>query len=164
MKHGSLNALSLLVLGLFLPNAPFRGHAAQTPPPNIILMMADDMGMGDTSAYQDFSGNDDSVQVHTPNMDRLARMGVRFTLANTPSSRCTTTRYSLLTGRYSWRSRMKHWVLFGAQGDPMIERDRPTIATMLHEAGYGTAIVGKWHMGLRFSSIRWKACGGMEGC
>jgi arylsulfatase A-like enzyme len=150
MKHGSLNALSLLVLGLFWPNAPFRGHAAQTPPPNIILMMADDMGMGDTSAYQDFTGNDDSVQVHTPNMDRLARMGVRFTDAHTPSSRCTTTRYSLLTGRYSWRSRMKHWVLFGAQGDPMIERDRPTIATMLHEAGYGTAIVGKWHVGLRF--------------
>lgn len=124
--------------------------AAQNPPPNIILMMADDMGLGDSSAYQDFSGNDDSVQVHTPNMDRLARMGVRFTDAHTPSSRCTTTRYSLLTGRYSWRSRMKHWVLFGAQGDPMIEPDRPTIASMLRDAGYGTAIVGKWHVGLRF--------------
>jgi len=124
--------------------------AAQTPPPNIILMMADDMGMGDTSAYQDFTGNDDTVQVHTPNMDRLARLGVRFTDAHTPSSRCTTTRYSLLTGRYAWRSRMKHWVLFGAQGDPMIEPDRPTIASMLRGAGYGTAIVGKWHVGLRF--------------
>lgn len=124
------------------------GVAGQCP--NVILMMADDMGLGDTSAYQDFTGNSDQVQVHTPQMDRLARMGVRFTDAHTPSSRCTPTRYALLTGRYPWRNRLKHWVLFGAQGDPMIEADRPTIATMLREAGYSTAMVGKWHVGLRY--------------
>lgn len=118
--------------------------------PNIILMMADDMGMGDTSAYQDFTGNGDDVQVHTPQMERLARMGVRMTDAHTPSSRCSPTRYGLLTGRYPWRNRLKHWVLFGAQGDPMIEADRPTIATMLRGAGYSTAMVGKWHVGLRY--------------
>ena len=67
--------------------------------PNVILMMADDMGMGDTSAYQDITGNSDDAQLHTPQMDRLARMGVRFTDAHTPSSRCTPTRYGLLTGR-----------------------------------------------------------------
>lgn len=118
--------------------------------PNIVFMMADDMGMGDTSAYQDFTGNRDDLQIRTPNMDRLAAMGVRFTDAHTSSSRCTPTRYGLLTGRYPWRSRMKHWVLYGSQGDPLIEADRPTLATMLRDAGYSTAMFGKWHVGLRY--------------
>lgn len=147
-KHHAILVLTLLTFVMIYRVHPVM--AAQHPAPNIILMMADDMGVGDTSAYQDFTRNDDSVQVRTPNMDRLARMGVRFTDAHTPSSRCTTTRYSLLTGRYSWRSRMKHWVLFGAQGDPLIEPDRPTIGSMLRDTGYSTAIVGKWHVGLRF--------------
>ena len=69
--------------------------------PNVIFMMADDMGMGDSSAFQDFTGNSDEDQVHTPAMDRLARMGVRFTDAHTPSSRCSPTRYGLLTGPVS---------------------------------------------------------------
>jgi len=119
-------------------------------PPNIVLMMADDMGMGDTSAYQDFTGNTDADQVATPNMQRLARMGVRFTDAHTPSSRCSTTRYSLLTGRYAWRSRLKHFVLFGVQGDPLIEADRPTLGTLLQDHGYRTGLFGKWHVGLRY--------------
>ena len=118
--------------------------------PNIVLMMADDMGMGDTSAYQDFTGNPAGLQLHTPHMERLARMGVRFTDAHTPSSRCSPTRYGLLTGRYAWRNRLKHWVLFGAQGDPMIEQGRPTIASLLRGNGYVTAMYGKWHVGLRY--------------
>jgi len=118
--------------------------------PNVILMMADDMGMGDTSAYQDFTQNSDQAQIHTPQMDRLARMGVRFTDAHTPSSRCTPTRYGLLTGRYPWRNRLKYWVLFGVQGDPMIEADRPTLATLFRSQGYATGMVGKWHLGLRY--------------
>jgi len=130
--------------------------------PNIILMMADDMGMGDTSAYQDFTGNSDQVQVHTPHMDRLARMGVRFTDAHTPSSRCTPTRYALLTGRYPWRNRLKHWVLFGSQGDPMIEPDRPTLASMLRDQGYYTAMVGKWHVGLRYRRPDGSPAGGWD--
>jgi len=119
-------------------------------PPNIVLMMADDMGMGDSSAYQDFTGNADAVQLHTPAMERLAAMGMRFTDAHTPASRCTPTRYGLLTGRYPWRSRMKWWVLFGSQGDPLIEADRPTLASLLKAAGYRTAMFGKWHVGLRY--------------
>lgn len=119
--------------------------------PNVILMMADDMGMGDTSAYQDFTGNPDDVQLATPNMERLANMGVRFTDAHTPSSRCSPTRYGLLTGRYPWRNRLKHWVLFGSQGDPMIEPGRPTLATLFRDNGYATAMVGKWHVGLRYT-------------
>ncbi|MDF1658628.1 MAG: arylsulfatase [Verrucomicrobiales bacterium] len=118
--------------------------------PNVIFMMADDMGMGDSSAYQDFTGNADEVQIATPSMERLAAMGVRFTDAHTTSSRCSPSRYGLLTGRYPWRNRLKHWVLFGSQGDPMIERDRLTLATMFKEAGYGTAMAGKWHVGLRY--------------
>jgi arylsulfatase A-like enzyme len=113
-------------------------------------MMADDMGMGDTSAYQDFTGNADDVQVHTPQMERLAQLGMRFSDAHTPSSRCSPTRYGLLTGRYPWRNRLKYWVLFGSQGDPMIEADRPTIASMVKEHGYKTAMFGKWHVGLRY--------------
>ncbi|MCS7465973.1 arylsulfatase [Stieleria sp. ICT_E10.1] len=145
--------LFVLVVGLSL-HQPLRpvGLLADdaTRRPNIVLMMADDMGMGDTSAYQDFTGNGDAVQVHTPQMERLARMGVRMTDAHTPSSRCSPTRYGLLTGRYPWRNRLKYWVLFGAQGDPMIEADRPTIASMLRDQGYSTGLVGKWHVGLRY--------------
>lgn len=130
--------------------------------PNIILMMADDMGMGDTSAYQDFTGNTDKDQLHTPQMERLARMGIRFTDAHTPSSRCSPTRYGLLTGRYPWRNRLKHWVLFGSQGDPMIEADRPTLASLLKDHGYRTAMFGKWHVGLRFSRTDGSPAAGWE--
>ena len=83
-------------------------------------------------------------------MKRLARMGVRFSDAHTPASRLHSYPLLLLTGRYSWRNRMKHWVLFGAQGDPMIESDRPTIGTLFQKRGYQTGIVGKWHVGLRY--------------
>lgn len=137
-------ALSYFQGPLFAEDTPLRTR------PNVILMMADDMGMGDTSAFQDFTGNADDVQLHTPNMERLARMGVRFTDAHTPASRCTPTRYGLLTGRYPWRSRLKWWVLFGSQGDPLIEPGRPTLATLFRDHGYGTAMVGKWHVGLRY--------------
>ena len=148
--------MRILLLALFLTSAT---HAAQ---PNIILFMADDMGMGDSSAYQDFTGNADADQIHTPNMERLARMGMRFTDAHTPASRCTTTRYGLLTGRYAFRNRMKYWVLFGNQGDPMIERDRPTIATLLKDQGYRTAMFGKWHVGLRYRNSKGKPAAAWE--
>jgi arylsulfatase A len=79
-----------------------RGGAAE--PPNIVIVLADDMGMGDTSVYQDWSGNPAAEQLHTPALERLARMGVRCTDAHAPHSRCTTSRYALLTGRYCWRT------------------------------------------------------------
>jgi arylsulfatase A len=146
-----LLALSLALWLVGCSKVPSEAPAAGEPVrPNIILMMADDMGMGDTSAYQDFTGNADTVQVKTPQMERLAELGMRFTDAHTPSSRCSPTRYGLLTGRYPWRNRLKFWVLFGSQGDPMIEADRPTIASMLKENGYQTAMFGKWHVGLRY--------------
>jgi len=130
--------------------------------PNVVLFMADDMGMGDSSAYQFFTKNSDAQQVHTPAMQKLANMGMLFTDAHTPSSRCTPTRYGLLTGRYPWRGRMKHWVLFGVQGDPLIEEDRPTLATLFRSCGYATAMVGKWHLGLRYTRQDGRPAAGWE--
>ena len=133
----------LLTLFLLTSNGIEVFAAEPQPRPNVIIVMADDMGLGDTSAYQDFTGNTNAQQHHTPAMERLARTGIRFTDAHTPGSRCTPTRYSLLTGRYPWRSRLKWWVLFGAQGDPLIEPDRITLPASLQSAGYRTGIVGK---------------------
>ena len=129
-----------------------RSGIAQDPiqSPNIVIMMADDMGLGDTSAYQDWTGNPNDVQVKTPAMERLANRGIRFTDAHAPSSRCTATRQALLTGRYTWRTRLKYSVIWGPQGDPLIEPGRPTLATLLQEAGYRTGMSGKWHCGLTY--------------
>lgn len=137
-----LRPVLLLLLALSLASA--------APPPNIVLFFVDDMGMGDTSVYRDWTRNKASKQVHTPQMERLANRGIRFTDAHSPHSRCSTSRYALLTGRYCWRSSLKHWVLFGVQCDPLIERDRPTLATLLNGAGYRTGMVGKWHLGLSY--------------
>lgn len=154
--------LPVNILVMFFAVATGFLVAQDSTRPNIILMMADDMGMGDTSAFQDFTGNSDIEQVHTPAMERLARMGVKFVDAHTPSSRCSPTRYGLLTGRYPWRNRLKHWVLFGAQGDPMIEADRPTIASFLRDHGYRTGMVGKWHVGLRYRQSDGRPAAGFQ--
>ena len=119
--------------------------------PNIIIFLVDDMGTGDTSAYQDWTGNRDDEQLHTPSLERLARLGVRFTDAHTPSTVCTPTRYALLTGRYCWRTQLKHKVAFGPHYPPLIEKERPTLATILKNAGYRTGISGKWHVGLTYT-------------
>ena len=111
--------------------------------PNIVFILADDMGYGDVQALNPNS------KIPTPNLNKLASEGMRFTDAHSPSAVCTPTRYALLTGRYSWRSRLKSGVLNG-YSVPLIERDRPTVASHLKGAGYHTAIIGKWHLGLGF--------------
>ena len=113
--------------------------------PNIIFIMADDMGFGDVGCYNP------ETKIPTPNMDRLASEGIRFTDAHSPSAVCTPSRYGVLTGRYCWRSRLKYSVLFGYE-PPLIERDRLTVQGMLKDVGYHTACIGKWHLGLRFSA------------
>ena len=110
-------------------------------PPNIVFILADDMGYGDVHALNPKS------RIPTPHLDRLAASGMTFTDAHTPSAVCTPTRYGLLTGRYCWRSRLKRGVLNG-YGAPLIEQDRQTVAGFLKQTGYHTGIVGKWHLGL----------------
>lgn len=109
--------------------------------PNVVLVLADDLGIGDLGCYNPAS------KIPTPNADQLAAQGVRFTDAHSPSAVCSPTRYGLLTGRYAWRTRLKSWVLDG-DSRSLIEPGRGTIASMLRDAGYHTAVVGKWHLGL----------------
>jgi hypothetical protein len=109
--------------------------------PNIVMILADDMGMGDVGAYNAAS------KAPTPSLDSLAASGMRFTDAHSPSAVCTPTRYGLLTGRYSWRTSMKSGVLKG-YSPLLIDTSRSTIASMLREKGYATAVIGKWHLGL----------------
>jgi arylsulfatase A len=115
--------------------------AAAPPRPNIVIILADDLGWGSVGCY----GAPPRI-LKTPNIDRLAREGIRFTDANTPSSLCTPTRYGLMTGRYCWRTSLKSGVL--GPFDPLhIETMRPTIASLLKQAGYATGAIGKWHLG-----------------
>lgn len=109
--------------------------------PNIVVILADDLGIGDLGCYNPAS------KIPTPAMDRLAAAGMRFTDMHTPSSVCTPTRYALLTGRYAWRSSLKKGVLWGFS-PALIEPNRPTIASLLKALGYRTAGFGKWHLGL----------------
>jgi arylsulfatase A-like enzyme len=113
--------------------------------PNIILFLCDDLGYGDISCLN--SGG----KIRTPHVDRLAREGIVFTDAHSSSSVCTPTRYSLLTGRYNWRSRLKSGVL-GGISPALIEPETKTIAHVLKEQGYTTACLGKWHLGLNWQS------------
>ncbi len=109
--------------------------------PNIVLIMADDMGYGDVRAL-----NTDST-IPTPHLDKLAAQGMTFTDAHSPSGVCTPTRYGLLTGRYCWRTSLRRGVL-GGYSAPLIQKERATIASMLRGQGYATAAVGKWHLGM----------------
>lgn len=115
--------------------------AAEAPPPNIVVILADDLGYGDLGCYNPES------KIPTPHLDRLAREGLRFTDAHSPSAVCTPTRYGLLTGRYPWRTRLKSGVI-GPWGEPLIEKDRLTLPAMLRNRGYSTAAIGKWHLGM----------------
>ena len=114
--------------------------------PNIVFILADDMGYGDVQALNPRS------KIPTPNLDRLAGEGMTFSDAHTPSAVCTPTRYGLLTGRYAWRTRLKRGVLNG-YGAPLIEEDRPTVASLLRQRGYHTGMVGKWHLGLGYAKM-----------
>lgn len=118
------------------------GAAAVSSRPNILYILADDLGRGDLGCYNPES------HIPTPNMDRIAREGMRFTDMHSPSSVCTPTRYGILTGRYCWRSRLKQGVLNG-ESPALLEPGRLTVPAMLKRQGYRTAGIGKWHLGLR---------------
>ena len=109
--------------------------------PNIVFILADDMGLGDVS------GINPNAKVKTPNLDSLMTEGMTFMNAHTSSSVCTPSRYGVMTGRYAWRSKLKARVLTG-YSPSMIPKDRSTVASMLKEKGYNTALIGKWHLGM----------------
>lgn len=114
--------------------------------PNVILILADDMGYGDAGCYNSES------KIATPNIDKLASQGIMFTDAHTPSSVCTPTRYGLLTGRYCWRTRVKSGVILGYDETPLIEHDRETLGSLMKKSGYNTACIGKWHVGMNWET------------
>lgn len=109
--------------------------------PNLVYILADDMGYGDVSCLNP------QGKIKTTNLDRLAAQGMRCTDAHSSSAVCTPSRYSVLTGRYNWRSVLKHGVT-GGYSQPILEDGRLTVASMLKALGYRTACVGKWHLGL----------------
>ncbi|WP_083923256.1 sulfatase family protein [Echinicola pacifica] len=121
-----------------------KEEAAKPSPPNIIYILADDMGLGDIQAYFP------EGKIKTPHLDQLAAKGMRFTDAHTSSAVCTPTRYGILTGRYNWRTTLKDGVLWG-DSKALIDKDRTTVASLLQRNGYHTAFIGKWHLGWDWS-------------
>jgi len=113
--------------------------------PNVVFILADDMGYGDVSALNKNAG------FVTPNLDQMCEEGVAFTDAHATSAVCSPSRYGLLTGRYNWRSRLKRGVLGGCDR-ALIEEDRMTIGHMFQQQGYATAAIGKWHVGMDFKT------------
>jgi arylsulfatase A-like enzyme len=143
-KDNLLNTLRLCALVVFL--AGFAHQCQGDELPNIVLVYADDLGFGDVGCYG-------SVRIPTPNIDRLAAAGLRFTDGHAPAATCTPSRYSLLTGEYAWR-RPGTGILPG-DAAMIIQPGRTTLASMLHDAGYATGVVGKWHLGLGAGKIDW---------
>lgn len=109
--------------------------------PNIVVIYADDLGYGDVQCY-----NPDRGKIPTPNIDSLAREGMRFTDAHSSSAVCSPSRYTLLTGRYHWRTRLQRGIV-GLWEGPLITAGRMTIGSLGKQNGYATACIGKWHLG-----------------
>lgn len=120
-------------------------HAAEKGQPNILILYADDLGFGDLSCYNP------SGKIPTPNLDKLAASGTRFTDGHSSSGICTPSRYALLTGRHHWRD--FHGIV-NAFGGSVFQPERLTMPEMLKEQGYATACIGKWHLGWDWDAIR----------
>jgi arylsulfatase A len=139
-------ALSLFALLLIAGNLFAQAAKSAGDKPNIIYILTDDLGIGDVNFYNP------QGKIKTPNIDKLGHEGMAFNDVHSSSAVCTPSRYSILTGRYAWRSRMKSGVLSGYD-KPLIDSDRLTVAKMLQQNGYTTACIGKWHLGLGWSVI-----------
>lgn len=131
-----------LLLSILLLAPLVSLHAAGAPKPNIVFVLFDDMGYGEPRCYRE------DTKLKTPNLDRLAGEGMRFTDAHSAASVCTPTRYGLLTGRYP--SRIGQFGVLTTYGKPIIPKDRMTVASLLKQQGYETACIGKWHLGMNW--------------
>jgi arylsulfatase A len=134
-----MRPLTATVILLMLAASGIGAAAAERP--NIVVILADDLGYGDLRCLNP------EGRIATPSLDRLAAEGMRFNDAHSGSAVCTPTRYGLLTGRYAWRTRLKSGVL-GGMSPPLIGPGRQTIAHLLAAQGYATACIGKWHLGM----------------
>ncbi|MDE0827328.1 MAG: arylsulfatase [Akkermansiaceae bacterium] len=128
--------LHLFVLSL----ATLTGHTAERPHPNVIFVLADDLGIGDVSP------TNPDCKIKTPHLQAMADEGITFLDAHSSSAVCTPTRYGVLTGRYNWRSRLARGVLSGTSNH-LIPAERATVAHLLRKGGYHTQMIGKWHLG-----------------
>lgn len=138
MKKWIILPISILILGYCEAQ---ENKVVIKKLPNVVYILADDLGYGDLSSLNPQSG------IKTPSMDYIVENGIQFADAHSNSSVCTPTRYGIITGRYAWRSRLKNGVLWGYD-QPLIEEDRVTVASFLKDNGYNTACIGKWHLGL----------------
>ncbi|MCC6355494.1 MAG: arylsulfatase [Verrucomicrobiae bacterium] len=139
MKFTPTPSFALLLATLAAPRAADATKPAS--PPNILVILADDLGYGDVRCY-----NPERGKIPTPHIDRLAAQGMRFMDGHSSSGVCSPSRYALLTGRYHWRSRLQAGIV-GVFGEPLISPERTTIGTLARQQGYRTACIGKWHLG-----------------
>ena len=130
----------VLALTCFASSLAEQPAMSSAQKPNIVFILADDLGYGDVGCYNPTS------KISTPHIDRVAREGIRFRDAHSPSAVCTPTRYALLTGRYAWRTRLQRNVI-GPFSPPLIAEQQLTVPQMLRGLGYATACIGKWHLG-----------------
>ena len=114
--------------------------------PNIIIIYTDDLGYGELGAYG-------ATELKTPNLDKLANGGMRFTNGYSSSATCTPSRYALLTGIYPWRN--KSAKILPGTAPLIIDTTQATIPKMLKKQGYHTGVVGKWHLGLGSGNVNW---------
>ncbi|HDL18226.1 MAG TPA: arylsulfatase [Bacteroidetes bacterium] len=133
LKTCALSAASFSLFGIDCT-------AGKTERPNIVYILADDLGYGDVGCLNP------ECKIPTPNINRLAARGIRFTDAHSGSAVCTPTRYGILTGRYAWRTRLQSGVLWG-YSRALIDKRRMTVASFLKKHGYTTGCIGKWHLG-----------------
>ena len=133
-------AKRLLIAALLLCN-----NALAMAPPNVVYILADDQGYGEARSFNP------KLAIATPGIDRLANEGIRFSDAHSSAANCTPTRYGLLTGRYSWRTRLQTGVV-EAPTDPLIQEDVLTVQGFLKGHGYQTAVIGKWHLGWSYET------------
>jgi len=144
-RRDFVRTLGLAAAGAMLP---VRLGAASANRPNVVVIYADDLGYGDVSCYG-------ATKISTPNIDRLAREGLRFTNAHSSAATCTPSRYSMLTGEYAWRK--KGTGILPGDARLIITPGRTTLPSVMKRAGYATGVVGKWHLGLGDTNLDWNS-------